>query len=186
MVKRSKKTKRNIPINAVVTWLAIGLIMIIQALTVLQLIEVKESQADTDKRLMSDIINRAETNRYKLPVISVPESRVYIPEVRAYMPLTSISRDIRYDYFDMKGLEMLYLSYEGVVGHQSEYHSSANCDKIVAITKNKESMADFEYTETISPLGPDLKYVYQRNDCNFYTKELSDNVSQAAKSLRSY
>lgn len=186
MVKRSKSTKRNISINTVALWLAVGLIVVVQIFILFQIKDMKTNQTNIGKRLVADLINKTETERYRTPAISISEDRVYIPEVKGYVPLTNISRDIRYDYFDMKGVEVLYLSYNGIVGKQNEHHTSANCDKVAAITKNKNEMSDFTYVQAISPIGPGLMHIYRHNNCNFYPEELSDDIARIATALRSY
>lgn len=186
MAKKSKHTKYNVSVNTLLVWSAIVLVVAVQLLMLFQIKEVTKNQSDVDKRLVSDLINKAENERYTEPVISVTEERVYIPDIKGYLPLNNTSLKIRYDYFDMKDFEALYISHVGVIGHQTEQHTNANCDKIIAITKNKNEMSDFSYVKSIDPVGPGLMHIYQHNDCNFYTKALSDDIAKLAGSLRSY
>lgn len=186
MVKQSKRNKKKIFIKKYLLWAVVLVIVAIQVFTLFQLNIYKNNFSDIDKRYLSELISTSETEQYKYPPVDVAENRVYIPEVRSFMPLSDTSRNIRYDFFGMKDLEMLYLSYERIVGHQSDYHTSANCDKIVAITKNRDDLGDFTYVGSIPPLEFGLQHVYKRNPCNFYTEELTNKLVDTALSLRSY
>ncbi len=188
MIKKSKSVvKRSFPMNTTLIWLVLGLVLLAQIFIVFQIKDFKSTQSEIEKRLISDLINTAEVERYRTPVADIAENKVYIPELEAYITLSDTSLKLRYDYFDMKDLEALYLSYDGVVGHQTEYHTSANCDKIVSISKIKEDKnSEFKFVGEISPIGPGLKYVHQRDDCKFYTRDLSDRVTKTALILRSY
>lgn len=186
MIKKSKNPKRKFNSTITLLWLAVAALLIIQVVTLSQLHSLKVGQSETDKRLISDLINKSEQRRYKLPIIDITEGRVYIPEVNGFIPLTDTSRGIRYDYFDVKDNEILYLSRDGIIGNQTTEQTDPSCDKIIAITRNSNAMSNFTYVGSIPEIGNELKHVFKHYPCNSYTEELATNLAATALSIRAY
>ena len=95
---RKKSTKKRLLISKrdLILWSVILILAVLQTLSILYIMQQREYAKSDSNFQMRTLLKEAEEERYKYPVIDVAENRVYIPEVRIYLPLNEVSRDIRY------------------------------------------------------------------------------------------
>jgi hypothetical protein len=137
---------------------------------------------------MRFLLKSAEEERYKYPIIDVAENRVYIPEVRIYLPLNEASRNMRYDYRE-KGAgfwsKALYFSVSSVVGQQSgaQYES---CDKMVTLVPPEEIQGHNDKAiGTIAPTRDGLSDIFTHpNDTCWDQKWYADSKQDLVEVVR--
>jgi hypothetical protein len=184
---KKKTLKNNSVVRKYLLWLILLLLIVLQAVSFVYIVKIHDRIDEDSKNDLSTLINTEEERRYKYPPIDVAASRVYIPEARIYLPLNDTSRDIRYDYFGMKGHEAVFFSVSGIVGRQTDY-DNPNCDKMVALTKTKgmESGGDFVLVGSIPPTKSGFQYIYKHASCQLYTDSLGRDLADAVKKLQQY
>jgi hypothetical protein len=179
------KPKRNK--SHIILWLALFILIVLQVTFVLYIAKLQGSVSQLSKDRLSDLINKSEESRYKYPVIDVTENRVYIPEARIYIPLNETSRNIRYDYFNLKGHEAVYFSMSSIVGRQTD-QDDPSCDKVVSLTKPGQTQAGSLYSSagTITPTQDGLSTIYVHADCKMYSDGTKANLVDAIKLVKQY
>jgi hypothetical protein len=95
------------------------ILTITQALSGWYVIKLWNIESENDKRHLAELINKSEQRRYESPIINVSENRVYIPEVRVYLPLNEVTRSLRYEYSTTPISTSLHLSTVSTVGAQT-------------------------------------------------------------------
>jgi len=176
-----------------ILWVIILALIVLQGLSAWQIIKLREFANKSSDFTMSVLLNRAEEERYKYPIIDVAENRVYIPEARIYLPLNEASRDLRYEYRENGSSywpKALHISTSSVVGRQrnAEYSS---CDKMITIApKIKIPGVNTTPTATIEPTADGLTdiLVYSGGKCwnqKWYTG-LQQGLAEVVKQAKNY
>ncbi len=155
-----------------VLWSAIVLLLILQGGTIWYLTQLKKTEKLMSQAHLTMLIRQAEEDRYKSPVIDVEKGRVYIPELRSYLPLNSTTRDLRYNYVAGNS-NMLILSLSGVVGHQSDT-DDPTCDQMVRLAA----------TTTTSPMQ--YQATHDTKQCKIYAGHDINALAEAAKMIQQY
>ena len=187
MVKKltSNKDFKNWTIVALCA--AILLLAIAQGVSFWYITKLHSYYFEDSSRSLSTLINSSEENRYKHPIIDVSENRVYIPEARIYLPLNDITRELRYDYFSLKGSERVYFSINATVGSQTD-QDVHSCDKVVTLAKPAEPKTDSSYSLSglVSPTKDGLTDIYTHADCKIYYGSIKTDLAEAVKQLQNY
>lgn len=145
-------------------------------------------ESENDTRNFAELIDKSEQRRYKSPIIDVSENRVYIPEARVYLPLNGVTRDLRYDYFNVPASKALYLSTVSTVGAQIT-EDDHQCDKVVSIQQTVVPMADmYSSIGEIEPTKDGLHYMYAhtKEKCSIYFGTVREDLIAAARQMKSY
>jgi hypothetical protein len=191
--KKSVKKRIFMPKRDLILWSAILVLVVLQALSIMYIIQQREYAKSDSNFQMRTLLKEAEEERYKYPVIDVAENRVYIPEVRIYLPLNEVSRDIRYEYRERGAgfwLKALYLSTSSVVGQQSNAQY-ASCDKMIILAPSAEiQRGNMKVTGSIEPTKDGLTDIYVNSDdaCwdqNWYTDQ-KQGLSEVVKQAKNY
>lgn len=185
MKKHTFKKQSFSSLNKRALWIAVFILTALQVVSFVYIIKIGNHISDDSKKSMTSFINSTEEKRYKYPVIDISENRIYIPEARIYLPLNDISRDIRYNFFNMKDHEALYFSLPAAIGRQTEY-DDPGCDKVVALTQSKEIVSGNIFVDEVQPTKYGLKYISRHNACQIYPDSLSSNLAEIVKQLQQY
>ena len=192
---RKKSTKKRLLISKrdLILWSVILILVVLQTLSILYIMQQREYTKSDSNFQMRTLLKEAEEQRYKHPVIDVAENRVYIPEVRIYLPLNEVSRDMRYEYRE-RGAgfwpKALYLSTSSVVGQQSN-EQYASCDKMIILAPSTEiQRGNIKVTGSIEPTKDGLTDIYENSDgaCwdqNWYTDQ-KQGLSEVVKQAKNY
>jgi hypothetical protein len=175
-----------------VLWATIIILAALLASTIWYI--VKTSSVDTDKTSKLPVtltsaqkeeqqrfVNDIEVRRYKLPVIDIKENRVYIPEVRAYVPLSENSRDIRYQAFN----DTIWLSHAMAVGRQTG-DENASCDRVVLVVPSEDRGRDYIAEGTIKASDGSTRYIFRHPACDIYGDDFSKRLVEVAKEIQYY
>jgi len=190
MVKKHHKNK-HLPIfkkERTVLWSLIAILVLAQLISGWYLVQLRNNERESSKNNLYTFINNTEKERYRYPVISIAENRVYIPEARVYLPLTKVTRDLRYDYFQTGKTTRLSLSTQSFVGVQIEKDDHA-CDKTVVITQSRD-YSETTYSEIgeISPTKDALRYMtaHNKGTCSIYLGTVQEELIESAKLINQY
>jgi hypothetical protein len=137
--------------------------------------------SESDKARMQAFVNDIEQRRYRYPVIDVKEDRVYIPEVRMYLPLNESSRDIRYQ---ARG-ETLWLSTAMAVGRQTG-DADASCDRVVLLTQSANDGQNYIAEGSIKTNDGSLRYIFRHPACQIYGEAISKSLADVVKEAHYY
>lgn len=133
----------------------------------------------------NQMTNRYAVSAFKLPVIDIAESRVYIPEIKAYLPLNDTTRDLRYTYNGMA----IDFSLQSLIGFHNpttnDERTPIACLAMVRIMANNQEDMYKLFGELDQPLGKDgLKYVKTQKDCSDHNKTNISKQQLAAELLK--
>jgi hypothetical protein len=183
MVKKSAGKKQKI--NKL--WIALGVLLVIQIATVVQMMNFQKRYELESSTSFRRFVNEVETKRYTAPIIDVSENKVYLPEERLVMPLTSTSRKLLYNLSEWPGGKTdLFLSISGVVGNQVG-DDDPSCDRMVRVSMEKDGAGNEKLVGQITPTKHGLRYIYQNTShCGIYPVGASQQLVALAKSLRQY
>lgn len=137
--------------------------------------------AKAEEERMQASVNEIEERRYRYPVIDVKENRVYIPEVRMYVPLTENSRDLRYQIWG----DTVWLSVSIAVGRQTG-NADASCDRVVLLTASEKKGQGYIATGTIKASDGSARYVFRHPACDIYSDSFSKDLADVAKQIQYY
>jgi len=190
MVKKQLKNKHLLisKKERVVLWSMVAVLVICQLISGWYLVQLRNNELESSKNQLYTFINDSEKERYKYPVISIAENRVYIPEARVYVPLTEVTRDLRYDYFQTGNTARLSLSTQSFVGAQIEKDDHA-CDKAIVITQSKDfSETTYSDIGEISTTKDGLRYMmaHDKGTCSIYLGTAQEELIESAKLINRY
>ncbi len=184
--KLMPKPRRNAPIKERILWVIIFLLVVVQIVSVLYIAKLYGSLMSDSQESISRLVNSVEERRYVHPVISVSEGRVYIPEARIYLPLNDTSRHLRYEYVSFAhDTKKLFFSVRGAIGRQIA-DDNPSCDKVVELSRTKQSNTEYVFAATIRPTKDGLRYVYKHKPCSIYSDTLNDDLADIVTQARSY
>lgn len=126
-------------------------------------------------------VNEIEERRYRYPVIDVKENRVYIPELRIYVPLTESSRDLRYQVWG----DTVWLSVSIAVGRQTG-NKDASCDRVVLLTESEKKGQGYIAAGTIKANDGSARYIFRHPECDIYSDSFSKDLADVANQIRYY
>lgn len=171
-----------------ILWIVIIILAISQAISAWYLMKIWNYNSDSSQQSTYSLISKVEEKRYKYPVIDIAEGRVYIPEMRIYLPLNDSTRDLRYDFFNAPNYKSLRLSTSSAVGVQNDT-DDPSCDKVVILSKSKEGASSIYYDAgEIKPTKDGLRYlsVHNKDTCSIYFGNIREGLVEAAKSITQY
>jgi len=190
MLKKRNLKKRvgHIKKERVILWAVILVLIILQVVTIWYVARLWNDHLVSSKQALYSLIAKSEERRYKYPVISITENRVYIPELRIYLPLDDATRNLRYEYVNLPTYTSLRLGVSSTVGQQSETDDPF-CDQVVVLSATKDGMdpAHNYVGELPSTIGS-LRYMYVHNKatCSIYNDNIQDDLVRAAKLITKY
>lgn len=181
-----KKQKRNIQaLKATIrpSTIIICLLVISQLVSAYYIFKNREYINHDSQQSLTSFVNSTEEKRYSHPVIDVSENRVYIPEARIYFPLNDTTRHLRYEYSNAFSQPKLHISMRGVVGSQKQ-GEPATCDKMLSFSR--EASDSINLVSEIEPTKDGFNYIYRHPKCDIYYGTIYDDLSEAAKEVRTY
>lgn len=187
-IQNTTKKAGAIKQGRIVLWAILFTLIILQGISAWALTSLWNDGAQRSKQSLYGYINSVEEKRYKYPVIGIAESRVYIPEVRAYLPLNETTRDLRYYYSNTPGKNSLALSTSSQVGAQNE-SDDPTCDRIVLLEVSKKPSNPTYYDAgEIQPTKDGLRYLHahNKNTCSIYRGTVQEDLIRAIKSINQY
>lgn len=176
-----------------ILWTVILILIILQGLSAWHILKLREYAGSTSDLSMSFALKNAEEDRYKYPIIDVAENRVYIPEVRIYLPLNETSRNMRYDFREHGAgfwSKALYFSTSSIVGRQSEAEYET-CDKMVTLASSEDVKINKEQlvgSINITKDGLSDIYVHPDDICwdqKWYT-DMKQGLADVIKEAKNY
>lgn len=197
MAKKNSPKKQTISIKKEpILWIVIAVLIALLMLSVWYIVKAPE---DTSNNNLSSafsehvaqereegaqrFVNDVEERRYRYPVIDVKEERMYIPEARAYAPLSEESRDMRYQTW---GDGTIWLSQSIAVGRQTG-NEDASCDRVVIVTPLKQRAKGYIEEGTIKSKDGDSLYIFRHPaTCKLYEEEFSKRLADVAKKMQYY
>lgn len=188
----TKKTKKKLsPAPNKSTLILFGLVFGLTALlgaTVYRVLKLENYVSNLSESFSAKYLNESEHSRYSLPVISVDENRVYIPEARIYLPLNETTRHLRYDYFTHDTVDTrLALSVANVVGKQDTDDDHA-CDKMILFTTTKQTSTTYKFVGELTPTKDSLQYLaaHTQESCGIYLNGIQDRLIESVKLIQNY
>lgn len=160
-LRNIKKHYASIGLAIVVIWLIV--------LTALFCIKEKRLNDIFDVEASNQITNNFALSNYKLPIIDIPENRVYIPESQSYLPLNDITRDLRYYIYSDSDIRF---STQKLIGAYSDTNESRKiaCLEMVKLSSENNVVGTYNPVgELIEAVGDsNLKYILTQSDCAFH------------------
>lgn len=136
-------------------------------------------------------VNRLANRTYLDPVISISENRVYIPEIRAYMPLDNTTRNLKYKYDERGDSKKLSLSTNWLVGGWSKGSGEApGCINLIKLSSTDTNDSQMQSVDPLSePIGG-MSHVSKHKGCKMHrygsNPISSEDIEAAVRSLKSY
>jgi len=190
MLKKRNLKKRTIDSKKkrAILWAIILVLIILQGVTAWYVVRLWNDHLASSKLALYSLIAKSEERRYKYPVIDISENRVYIPELRVYVPLNDSTRNLRYEYVNIKNYTSLHLSMSSTVGVQNSIDDPI-CDQVVVLSATKDGMDSALEADGELPVPIDgLRYlqVHKKATCGVYNDTIRDDLVQAVKSITQY
>lgn len=163
---KQHRTPINILLYIVLVWLAAITVFIAWSHVSLNSLLVDEGRNQT--------YNQMTSSTYKTPIFDVAENRAYLPELKAFLPLTNISRDLRYkDHSD----GLVTFSTAKLIGTYQVANDRAEpttCTILAKLTAKSEESAPITDTSPYvyvnigildKPLANKSLYLYRQDGC---------------------
>jgi hypothetical protein len=185
MLMAKKSTNRKFKISK----LSIVVVMLVvsQAAIAYWFLGFMNAYMKSEEGRLPQIIKEFENSRYKHPVIDISEKRVYIPELRVFLPLNDTTRDLRYYIWEMADspIKHIFFTVSAVVGNQIP-EDAPSCDRMVYISTEKEDRSSLYKLVGHVKLDQGLKHVFQHETCSVYPQGALQELTQAVLLIKEY